>query len=477
MTLDLTHPAEQVATLVAGVTDDQLDAPTPCPEMTVGTLLAHLAALAQAFTDAAAKVSGPTTSTPPTAAVPVLPDDWRTVIPARLEALVAAWQQPEAWEGETTAGGVTMPATDIGYVANNELVLHGWDLSAATDQPFEVAEPNLDASWVMVFNTPDDPAARERPVRAAPAGRRGRAAAGSGPGRCRARSVLVAGGLSARYGQRPGSTSHTRVATRRHGAAAPGHGLRCAGTRPQPARADLGPAHRQHARRRTPGGSPASRTPTGSSPEQTSAGRSGRRPAPSSATPVTTVPSGSISRVVAISIDGLNPHAITELGTAGAPTFHRLMREGAYTLDARTEREQTRTLPNHTGMLTGRRIDARRGGHGVTYNTDIGRRRTVHSSAGEYVSSVFDVVHDHGGRTALFATKTKFALYQRTWNTDGGPDRVGADDGRAKIDRFVVDTDDARLVAKPNTYLRASPESSCSCTSPCPTRSATRTGS
>ena len=83
------------------------------------------------------------------------------VIPARLEALVAAWQRPESWQGETTVGGVTMPATDIGYVANNELVLHGWDLSAATDQPFEVAEPNLDASWVMVFNTPDDPAARD----------------------------------------------------------------------------------------------------------------------------------------------------------------------------------------------------------------------------------------------------------------------------------------------------------------------------
>jgi predicted AlkP superfamily pyrophosphatase or phosphodiesterase len=161
--------------------------------------------------------------------------------------------------------------------------------------------------------------------------------------------------------------------------------------------------------------------------------------------------------VLAISVDGLNPRAITELGPAGAPTFHRLMREGAYTLDARTEREQTRTLPNHTGMLTGRRIDASRGGHGVTYNTDIGRSRTVHSSAGEYVSSVFDVVHDHGGQTALFATKTKFALYQRTWNTNGGRDRVGADDGREKIDRFVVDTDDAQLVAKLNTYLEGQP--------------------
>ncbi len=160
MTVDLTQPAEQIATLVAGVTDDQLDHPTPCPEMTVGTLLGHLAGLAQAFTDAAAKVSGPTTGTPPTAATLTLPDDWRTLIPARLDALVAAWQQPSAWEGETTAGGVTMPATDMGYVVNNELVLHGWDLASATDQPFAVAEANLDASWVMVFNTPDDPDAR-----------------------------------------------------------------------------------------------------------------------------------------------------------------------------------------------------------------------------------------------------------------------------------------------------------------------------
>jgi uncharacterized protein (TIGR03086 family) len=159
MTLDLTQPAEQIATLVAGVTDEQLADPTPCPDMTVAGLLAHLAMLAQAFTDSAAKVSGPTTGTPPSPGVE-LPADWRTLIPTRLDALVAAWQQPSAWEGESAAGGVTMPATDIGYVANNELVIHGWDLASATDQPFEVAEANLDASWVMVFNTPDDPDAR-----------------------------------------------------------------------------------------------------------------------------------------------------------------------------------------------------------------------------------------------------------------------------------------------------------------------------
>ena len=163
-----------------------------------------------------------------------------------------------------------------------------------------------------------------------------------------------------------------------------------------------------------------------------------------------------IDRVVAISIDGLNPRAITTLGARRTPTFHRLMRQGAFTLNARTAREQTRTLPNHTGMLTGRRISARHGGHGVTYNADASGR-TVHRSAGEYVSSVFDVVHDRGGRTALFSTKTKFALYARTWNANGAPDRIGRDDGRAKIDTFVVDTNATRLVAKATSYLRSRP--------------------
>jgi hypothetical protein len=38
---------------------------------------------------------------------------------------------------------------------------------------------------------------------------------------------------------------------------------------------------------------------------------------------------------------------------------------------------------------------------------------------------VFDVVHDHGGRTALYAAKPKFRMFARTWNAHGAPDRVG----------------------------------------------------
>ena len=173
-----------------------------------------------------------------------------------------------------------------------------------------------------------------------------------------------------------------------------------------------------------------------------------------------TVPAGidadddAIDSVLAVSVDGLNPAAVSLLGPSRAPTFHRLMRQGAWTLNARTAVEQTRTLPNHTSMLTGRRIDRRQGGHGFTINRNS--RGTIHDRARHYVPGVFDVVHDHGGRTALFTAKSKFSVYANSWNAAGADDRVGADSGRAKIDRFVVDPSNRHLVDALNADLRGS---------------------
>ena len=162
-----------------------------------------------------------------------------------------------------------------------------------------------------------------------------------------------------------------------------------------------------------------------------------------------------IKHVIGISIDGLNPQAIEELGKSRTLAFHRLMREGVYTLNARTVREKTSTTPNHTSMLTGRRVDAKHGGHGYTENFDNGG--TIHQAAGHYVASVFDVVHDNGGSTAFFGAKSKFRLYKRTWNTHGAPDRVGRNNGRAKIDRFTIDRNNTRLTSKVTAELRRKP--------------------
>jgi hypothetical protein len=189
------------------------------------------------------------------------------------------------------------------------------------------------------------------------------------------------------------------------------------------------------------------------SPAPSPVSPSGTEPAVPSA-PADEAADNAINHVIAISIDGLNPRAIEKLGQSRIPAFHRLMREGAYTLNARTAHEQTSTMPNHTAMLTGRRVNGK-GGHGYEVNFDNGS--TVHRTAGHYVASVFDVVHDHGGSTAMFATKTKFALYKRTWNTHGAADRTGADDGRAKIDRVIIDQNNTRVVAKLTAELRRSP--------------------
>ena len=122
-----------------------------------------------------------------------------------------------------------------------------------------------------------------------------------------------------------------------------------------------------------------------------------------------------VERVVHISMDGLRSDHVT---ADRMPNLYALSQRAASTLNARTDPARTQTLPNHTSQFTGLEVN---GGHFVDYNVDLGR--TVHDEAGRYVPSVFDVVHDNGARTALYAGKSKFDMIDRNWNgVNGGPD-------------------------------------------------------
>lgn len=123
-------------------------------------------------------------------------------------------------------------------------------------------------------------------------------------------------------------------------------------------------------------------------------------------------------RIIVISVDGLASYAVTK---AQMPTLTRMLQQGAGTLNARTAVERTVTLPNHTGMVTGRRIDAAAGGHGVTWNVDSPR------NVRPGVPSVFTVIDEADGSSAVFAGKTKFRMWDRSWP--------------GTIDRFVVAAD------------------------------------
>lgn len=179
-----------------------------------------------------------------------------------------------------------------------------------------------------------------------------------------------------------------------------------------------------------------------------------------------------VSYVVHVSVDGLNAiylHQALSNAPADYPTFMRLRREAAFTLNARCDVTKSETLPNHTCMITGRPVDQVEGQpetahHGFSANTDK-PSWTLHNQGNKavpYIASVFDVVHDNGQSTLLVSGKEKFALYQKSYDaTNGAADTVGEDNGKNKIDHALIQTTKSdtlvaywkkEMFAKPLTY-------------------------
>ncbi|QCD55161.1 TIGR03086 family metal-binding protein [Streptomyces hawaiiensis] len=156
-TLDLGPQTEELARLVAGVTDERLAGPTPCPEYAVRHLLGHLAGLAAAFRDAARKDLGATTDTSPGSALPDITPGWREELPEVLAELAEAWRDPAAWTGMTRAGGVDLPGDIAGLVVIDELVIHGWDLAHATGQGYDPDPAALETCHAFLAASVDDP--------------------------------------------------------------------------------------------------------------------------------------------------------------------------------------------------------------------------------------------------------------------------------------------------------------------------------
>ena len=157
--LDLTPATTMLTQVVTDVRDDQLGAPAPCRGATVADLLDHVDGLCVAFTAVAAKDPG-ARSQAPSADGSRLGTDWRTRIPERLARLAGAWRHESAWTGMTRAGGLDLPGEVADQVAINEVVVHGWDIAAATGHEY-AGEPELvQAAYAFV-----QPAAAQNPDR------------------------------------------------------------------------------------------------------------------------------------------------------------------------------------------------------------------------------------------------------------------------------------------------------------------------
>jgi predicted AlkP superfamily pyrophosphatase or phosphodiesterase len=97
--------------------------------------------------------------------------------------------------------------------------------------------------------------------------------------------------------------------------------------------------------------------------------------------------------VIILSEDGMRPDALMQ---ARAPTHQTLMREGAYTLRARTIRK-AETLPSHAAMLSGFDVAE----HGLNWNSWRPERGFIH------VPTVFSIATSAGKGTAAFVGKRK----------------------------------------------------------------------
>jgi len=162
-------------------------------------------------------------------------------------------------------------------------------------------------------------------------------------------------------------------------------------------------------------------------------------------------PAAEPARVIQISVDGLRGDLLAVMLAVSPqtdlPNFRRFVAEGTTTFNARTDYTETVTLPNHTSMLTGRPVRQPPGlppgiAHGYTWNGTPAAGVTLHNrkgGSGRYITSIFDVVHDAGLSTSMYATKPKFVLYDRSYDAEhGAPDSTPPDFGPDKIDRFFI---------------------------------------
>src|SRR5207244_1317029 len=97
--------AGRVVDLLAAVDDSQLGDPTPCPDTTVGDLIDHIGTLAVAFAAKAQNRDDVAGGPPPRPNAANLEPGWQDRIARDVDALAAAWREPSAWVGVTTAGG------------------------------------------------------------------------------------------------------------------------------------------------------------------------------------------------------------------------------------------------------------------------------------------------------------------------------------------------------------------------------------
>lgn len=137
-----------VRPIVAGVAADQLGAPTPCEEWDVAALLNHIVAgnlwaaelvAGATIADVGSRLDGD-----------VLGGDPVGAYDASAAAADAAFSAPGAMEAPCAVSYGPVPGSIYAGHRFADLVIHGWDLAAATGQDTTIDPALVEACWGVV---------------------------------------------------------------------------------------------------------------------------------------------------------------------------------------------------------------------------------------------------------------------------------------------------------------------------------------
>lgn len=159
--------------IIAGIEPGQLDAPTPCDEWTVRTVITHLAQTNRQYAAIAAGQPFGDRGPDPTTSDEV-GDDPLAVFRASSDELLTVFRRPGLPERLYDFPWGTEPGASIIRHVANELLIHGWDLASATGQSTDFPRDLVAASravweeWFARF--PRDAGNNFGPEQTAPAG-------------------------------------------------------------------------------------------------------------------------------------------------------------------------------------------------------------------------------------------------------------------------------------------------------------------
>ncbi len=136
LSAEMAAAAAEAARAVSNVPDGPgtLQAPTPCDDWDLRTLLNHT--ILWTSYSAERRAHGESVAedlmSKDFTAEPGFRDDYAE----QIGRAVKAWSDRSAWDGDLNVMGSSTPAADVGAMLLMEMALHGWDVARATGQEY-----------------------------------------------------------------------------------------------------------------------------------------------------------------------------------------------------------------------------------------------------------------------------------------------------------------------------------------------------